>query len=364
MFVLHIRFMFFDSRLTNQAFVSIIIIKRFSLKVNAKSVSFFIHLSPLRARKVIALSQGFSGKETYNKIENAKTFDIRALSTAYHFPFKPSFEPCFEVYDFSQIIFVTSGTAIYTTEVAEYEVRPGMMFYRPAGKRSMYRWETEQASFALISFVCPSEAMKTFEGKPFLLCEEERATLLDLMRTAARICEPVKRTEGIRGMRLRSDVPSVVLNFVYASLERFLIMVYCRLHRIELLVDESQKVNRHMDDVGLINDLKRYLSENLSLSLTVASIAEHFLISQTALKQKFRKETGQGVMEYFTFLKIQKAKQMISSSSKSFTEISEELGFSSVNYFSKVFKKEVGMTPTEYSKYASKRRLLAEVEDA
>ncbi len=307
------------------------------------------------------VSNAPSYHETYNKIENARTFDIRALITAHYFPFKPSFEPCFEEYDFAQIIFVTSGTAIYTTEEAQYEVKPGMMFYRPAGKRSMYEWQTEQASFALISFVCPSEAMKAFEGEPFSLCEEERSTLLDLMRTAARICEPVKRGEGIRGMRLKSDVPSVVLNFVYASLERFLIMMYCRLNHIELLVDESQKVNRHMDDLGLVNDIKRYLSENLSESLTVAAVAEHFLISQTALKQKFHKETGQGVMEYFTFLKIQKAKQMIGSSSQSFTEISEELGFSSVNYFSKVFKEKVGMTPTEYSKYASKRRLLADV---
>ena len=306
----------------------------------------------------------FAPRETYNKIENAKTFDIRAVITAYHFPFKPSFEPCFEEYDFSQIIFVTSGSASYITEDAEYKVGPGMMFYRPAGKRSLYRWETDQASFALISFVCPSEAMNTFAGEPFFLCEEERATLLDLMQTAARICEPVKRSEGVRGMQLRSDVPSVVLNFVYASLERFLIMVYCRRNHIELLVDESQKVNRHLDELGLVNDVKRYLSENLSETMTLSSVAEHFLISQTALKKKFHAETGQGVIEYFTYLRIQKAKQMISTTTQSFTEIAEELGFSSVNYFSKVFKEKVGMTPTEYSKYASKRRALAEVEDS
>ena len=40
-----------------------------------------------------------------------------------------------------------------------------------------------------------------------------------------------------------------------------------------------------------------------------------------------------------------------------------KLGFSTVNYFSKVFKDKVGMTPTEYSRYSSKRRLLAEMEE-
>lgn len=309
------------------------------------------------------MSQALPPKETYNKIENAKIFDIRALVTAHYFPFKPSFEPCYEEYDFSQIIFVTSGRATYITDEGEYRVEPGMMFFRPANQRSMYRWETEQASFALISFVCPSEAMSAFLGAPFFLYEEERATLLDLMRTAARICEPVKRNEGLRGMRLRSDVPAVVLNFVYASLERFLIMVYCRLRHIELLVDESEKVSSLMDGVGLVNDVKKYLSENVSKQLTVRDIAAHFLISPTALTKKFRKDTGQSVIDYFTFLKIQKAKQMIGSSSHNFTEISEELGFSTVNYFSRVFKDKVGMTPTEYSRYSSKRRLFAEMEE-
>lgn len=301
--------------------------------------------------------------ETYNKIENAKTFDIRALITAYYFPARPSFEPCFEEYDFSQIIYVTSGRAVYTTEEAEYRVEPGMMFFRPANKRSMYRWETDQASYALISFVCSSEAMAAFEGAPFILGEEERAMLLDLMRTGARICEPVKGDRELRGMRLRSDVPSVVLNFVYASLERFLIMVYCRKHHIDLLVDESQKVSRVRDDVRIIKEVKKYLSENLSRRLTVSDIAAHFLISQTALTKKFHRETGEGVIEHFTFLKIQKAKQMIAGSTHTFTEISEELGFSTVHYFSKVFKEKVGMTPTEYSKYSSKRRLFAEMEE-
>jgi len=62
------------------------------------------------------------------------------------------------------------------------------------------------------------------------------------------------------------------------------------------------------------------------------------------------------VIEYFTELKIIEAKKKISRSAGSFTEIAEGLGFSSLNYFSKVFRAKTGMTPTEYSRYSSKRR--------
>ena len=73
--------------------------------------------------------------------------------------------------------------------------------------------------------------------------------------------------------------------------------------------------------------------------------------------QKFRIETNQTVIEYFNELKIARAKVLLQNSSKSFTDIADELGFSSINYFSKLFKAKTGMTLTEFSKISSKRSL-------
>ena len=306
------------------------------------------------------MSENNEAVARYNQIRNDRIFDIRALITAYHFPAKPQFEPCFEQYEFSQILFVTAGTGVYVTEQGQHHFGPGMMFYRPAGQRSMYVWDEGEVSYALISFVCPSPAMESFVRAPFLLCEEERSTLLDLTRTCARICESVGHGEGMLGMRLRADVPVAVLNFVYASLERFLIMVYCRLNRIGILVDEEQKVSRSIDDSELVGQICRCLAENLGEMLTVGALCERFGVSPTALMKKFRAATGMGVNEYFADLKIREAKRLIRSSNQSFAEIAERLGYSSAGYFSKVFKAHTGQTPTEYSRYASKRRVRAQ----
>jgi YesN/AraC family two-component response regulator len=62
-------------------------------------------------------------------------------------------------------------------------------------------------------------------------------------------------------------------------------------------------------------------------------------------------------MAYFTNQKIVRAKHLIRSETVSFTELAEQLGFSSVNYFSKVFKEKVGVSPTEFSRYVSKRHV-------
>ena len=298
---------------------------------------------------------------TINRIARERTFDVSALVTAYVFESNPNLEPWWERYDFAQIFLVVEGQGVYITEDNTYPIESGMMFYRPAHRRSTYRWSSEKVRFALISFVCNSPAMEDLGEKPFHLYEEESATLLDVIRTATRICEPIKENEPLQGMRVRRNVPNVVLNFIYASLERFLSMVYCRLNDIDFLLDESQKVSRYMDESRLVAEVKIYLSEHLSGQLTVHDVCTHFGVGQTALMQKFRRETNQGIMEYFTDLKIEEAKKKIQKTSDSFTEIAESLGFSSVNYFSRVFKSKTGVTPTEYSRHASKRRVGLDV---
>lgn len=295
----------------------------------------------------------------YNLIENQKIFDVSGFVSAYYFSYKPHFDPCWEQYDFSQIFFVLSGTGIYTTEQGSYPIRPGMMIYRPAGKRSIYEWTTESVSFALISFVCESEAMEIFERPPFTLYEEESATLLDVMKTGARICEGIPGDGPVMGMRLKEGVPDVVLGFIYASLERFLSMLYCRLSGIPLLQDETAKVAPFIKQTKMVEDVKRYLFEHLSEQLTIEALCQQFWVSPTALMKKFRAETGKSIMKYFTDLKISEAKHRIAKSAASFTQISESLGFSSVAYFSKAFRAQTGMTPTEYSRYASKRTASA-----
>ena len=292
----------------------------------------------------------------YHHIERARTFEVSSFVTAHVFPGKPSEDSYWECYDFAQIFYVLEGTGVYVTEEGTEPFHAGMMFYRPANHRSRYEWTSEKVQFALISFACSSYAMEALETRPIVLYEEESTALMDAIKTAERICEPLKENERLCGLRVRENVSPVVLNFIYASLERFLCMIYCRLQHIDLLLDESQKVSRHLDETRLTGEVKHFLMQNLAAQLTVQDICSHFGVSQTTLTRKFRHETGQGLIEYFTELKIAAAKEKIRCSSCNFTELAEELGFSSVNYFSKVFKAQTGMTPTEYSKYVSKRR--------
>jgi YesN/AraC family two-component response regulator len=81
------------------------------------------------------------------------------------------------------------------------------------------------------------------------------------------------------------------------------------------------------------------------------------------LQKLFREKTGGGVIEYFNRMKIETAKQMIREGKYNFTQLSEYLGYSSVCYFSRMFKKATGMSPSEYSS-SIKIRTLRPYQDS
>ena len=114
-----------------------------------------------------------------------------------------------------------------------------------------------------------------------------------------------------------------------------------------------------LETSALIRDIKEYLSKRVCDRIRIEDICLEFGISQTVLMEKFHKETNKTVIEYFNELKIGRAMDMIRGSMGSFTEISEALGFSSIGYFSKLFKSKTGMTLTEFSRLSSKRSVLA-----
>lgn len=63
----------------------------------------------------------------------------------------------------------------------------------------------------------------------------------------------------------------------------------------------------------------------------------------------FKKETGSTIIDYLIDISINRAKELILDGKLSLNEIYEEVGFTSYNYFSRIFKKRTGYSPPQYS---------------
>ena len=98
-----------------------------------------------------------------------------------------------------------------------------------------------------------------------------------------------------------------------------------------------------------------YLERHIGEQLTIERISRDNLIGVSQLKKLFRSYQGSGVMEYFNHLKINAAKQLIRDQQMNFTQIADALGYTSIHYFSRQFKKLTDMTPTEYRESVMQR---------
>lgn len=94
----------------------------------------------------------------------------------------------------------------------------------------------------------------------------------------------------------------------------------------------------------IIKYINEHINENVSLSLG-ANLCN---MSQSQFSRTFKKETGKTFKEYILLKKIEQAKFYIKTTDKSFSEISDFLGFEDSSYFTKLFKKYEGITPKEY----------------
>lgn len=82
--------------------------------------------------------------------------------------------------------------------------------------------------------------------------------------------------------------------------------------------------------------------------INVQLLAQRLRISPNYLSAVFKSETGMRLTEYITNVKMQEAARLIRETQRSVAEISVEVGYENANYFSSLFKKQYGVTPSEY----------------
>lgn len=104
----------------------------------------------------------------------------------------------------------------------------------------------------------------------------------------------------------------------------------------------------------LIAYLKIYYYDNLSSE----QLEKHFHRNFDHLNRKFKKATGYTIFQWLNHFRISEAKKLLAAGYYSQAQIAEQTGFSNEFYFSRVFKRITGITPTEYKKSFTNRHPL------
>lgn len=103
--------------------------------------------------------------------------------------------------------------------------------------------------------------------------------------------------------------------------------------------------------IQLVEKMEDFFRQNISRSMTLQLLSDETNVSKVYLSKVFKKHKNSTPIDYFNHMKIQKACELLQQfSTLPLQEISERLGFNDVYYFSKVFKKIVGISPSAYRK--------------
>ncbi len=116
---------------------------------------------------------------------------------------------------------------------------------------------------------------------------------------------------------------------------------------VEGTVNKLNRINKEIlsQKVHMVID---YINEHYSEDITLDDIAHNVYISVFYLSRIFKKEMNINVVDYINQFRIKKATELMMNKEYKIYEIAEMVGINSPHYFSKLFKKYVGQTPTEY----------------
>ena len=201
--------------------------------------------------------------------------------------------------------------------------------------------ESERATVLFVEFKSGILKKADIFDRLIPLGREKRRYLGEIIREMSRRCDD--ETELTYDASLKEELfgERIILEGALASL-------LVRIIRDEILGESDSE-----EDFEVRNQaqaLRRYLYENYKTKITLDSLCFLFRSNKTTVCKQFRDEYGITVFAYLNSLRLKEAKRLITEGRQSITEIAFSLGFESIHYFTRFFKKMTGKTPTEYAR--------------
>ncbi len=254
---------------------------------------------------------------------------------------------CFEhpvhKHSFFEVCYVVQGEGVYFEEGTSFPLKAGTLFISRPDKYHQIQYGSEMVML-FVGF-----AMDTDK-------EADNAT-----NNAKHVYRSLYETNQIivNGKEVANTVyiwkalweqaanPPVFFDFI---LEQLACSLLCSFHQT-FTVQQTVKINGdRVDNSGqLIDQAKLFIRDNLTQDITVQDVANYLFISRRHLARLLAKE-GESFTGYLRKQKIERASSLLKHQDIPIKEITMRAGFHSLHYFTKIFTKEVGITPAKFRK--------------
>ena len=286
--------------------------------------------------------------QQYTKTVLRREFSIDALITVHYFEYNKTYRFDGESHPFWELLYVDKGAVNVTADgVARHLEQGDLIFHKPNEFHSVFADGVVAPNLVVISFECSAPAMSRFDSAVFKAGETERTLLARIINEAKNAFLPPLGDPTTTVLHPNDDAPLGSQQMIALMMEQLLISLLRRDSNAAFGRIASSIKSRSDND--LVDRIIEFMQENLFGNLTFSDVCRFSAQSATNLKTIFKSVTGDGVMSYYRTLKINEAKRMLREGDGNITQIADRLGYNSVHYFSRYFKRVTGMTPSEYT---------------
>lgn len=284
----------------------------------------------------------------YVKMDLKSLFSVNKLITIFYFELSKTFFTPGESHDFWELVYVDKGEVTVIGDDKSYLLTTGQVIFHKPNEFHIVRANGVNApNIVIVTFECTDDEMDYFYNRVFSLSDTEKGYIADIIKISSSAFEWYESPSECFLKRSANAVPGDE-QVIKISLELLLLQLFRRGKVSNASLHLTQMPNLHYYKT-VSNSITAYLKQNLSQSITLLKISQHFGMSVSNLKKVYHSQTGASVISSLIDIRVGEVKRLIRESSFNFTLIAEMTGFSSVHHMSVIFKRKTGMTPTEYS---------------
>ena len=284
-------------------------------------------------------------KVTYVKTQLKSLINVSKIVTVHYYEFDKNFVFDGEKHDFWEMVYVDKGQVEISCDEKQITLSQGeIVFHRPNEFHSIRAYNSAP-NFFVVSFVCHSSAMAHFQRFHTRLDKPLKPFISSIITEAENVFEIPKNAPFLKQLQKKENAAVGGEQLIKTYLEQLLILL---LRNVTQAPERSVFPNKESMESHVVAKVKQFIHDRLYERFYVSDLCSHVGYCKTYLSNLFHEQTGETMTGYAVKAKIAKAKQLIQEGNKNFSQISDLLAFDNPQYFSRVFKRVTGTTPTEF----------------
>lgn len=273
---------------------------------------------------------------------------VAEIANVHFFEFPENFYTGYDHHPFYELVYVSSGALNIRSEGFTGTLKKNQAIIHDCDeKHSLSCPHGNAPTVIIIGFTCVG-LPKSVTGTPTELFVNETGLLSAIIKEGRSVFAPPYDVPTYN-MQKKKHVPFGAEQSLKNGLEQLL---------ISLIRRQTGNRDDNLPPVGEfdVKEVIRYLDENFREKITIDELSFIFGTNRSSVCKSFKAVTGKGINEYVNDKKLNEAKRLLTETDDTITEIAERLNFTGIHYFTAFFKKNTGLSPTEYKTNSQTRR--------